>query len=194
MKSILKNLSIVAVILMTVANVNANVYPTIKLIKDKTVVVNLNDWSNSEVRVLIKQVNGPVIYNDEFQSGEVEGKRYNLKNVADGNYELIIESDTKKAIQEIEINASDLLVRTYKTNIIFKSAVGIAEDAVNFNQLALGRNITFSIGDEKGIFFSKVFYGQTTIHKKFDTSELPAGDYYVVVRGSDQYDTYSFTK
>ena len=115
-------------------------------------------------------------------------------NIEAGNYELIIENATKKAIQEIEINSNDLFVRSNTTDIIYKSSVKVAEDMVNFNQLALGRNITFSIGDADGTFFSKAFYGATSIHKQFDIAELPAGDYYVVVRGAEQYDTYTFTK
>lgn len=193
MKSIIKNLLVVIILISAVNTSFSNNYPTIKLIENKTLAVNLNDWSNQDVTITIQDFYGTVLHIDQLNQVDIKSRRYNLKYLPDGNYNLIIEGTTKKATHSIKVIEGKLKVSD-DIKMVFKPVVAVKNGNLEFNQLTLGRAISVSIADANGTFFTKEFEAASTINKRFDISALPIGRYTLIVEGEDQYDTYAFTK
>jgi hypothetical protein len=194
MKSIIRNLSVAAAILLAVSTTYANTNPTISLDQGKTLVVNLNDWANSDVEITIEDLYGQVLHTDKFKNGSTPGRKYNLKNLPFGSYNLIIESNTKKAIQSIRVDSNSISMEILNSLLVYKPGVVIKEEAIELNQLTLGSELSVSISGAKGTFFTKSYANQSTVNKKFDITGLPKGDYVFTVENNNEYYTFPFVK
>jgi len=173
----LKNLLFAAAILFSSVASFANTNPTLSLDEGKVLVVNLNDWVNSNVEISIKDLNGAILHNDSFQNKSTVGRKYNLKNLPYGQYTLVIESADKKAIHKLEVTNNTVEMQPLSSKMIFKPHVTINENSISLNLLALGEDMFISISDQNEPFFSVAYKNMSTVNKRFDTSELPAGRY-----------------
>ncbi|WP_235298108.1 T9SS type A sorting domain-containing protein [Portibacter marinus] len=130
----------------------------------------------------------------KFNSKDLEGRKYNLKYLPNGTYNMVIESDTKKAIHKLVVTNQSISISKDKNGVVFKPTIKKTENGIDLNQLALGRAVEVTISDSNGVFFTQNYKGITSINRRFDISKLPAGIYTVAVSGENQYDTYSFVK
>lgn len=194
MKSILKNLVVVVTVLFSFTSAFANTNPTVRLDKGKILLVDLNDWSNSTVQLVIKDLEGIILHSDNFLSEAASGIKYNLKNLPAGNYKMVIENDRKKEIHSLQVSNESVLVNSVASAVVYKSSVTFDGKSIALNQLALGRDITISIADKSGAFFTQKYKNLPTVNKRFDISDLPSGKYIFTVEGKEQYDTFVFAK
>lgn len=194
MKSIIRNLFVAAAFLLAVSTTYANTNPTISLDQGKTLIVNLNDWANSDVEITIEDLNGSILHTDKFKNGSTPGRKYNLKNLPAGSYDLIIESNTKKAIQSIKVDNNTLSVEILKSVLIYKPNVAVKEGSIELNHLTLGNDLSVSISDKKETFFTASYANQATVNKRFDIANLPQGEYVFSIESSNQYYSFPFVK
>ena len=194
MKLLMRNLIVLTILILSASSTFAEKYPKVNFDENKTLFVNLNDWAGLNIDIEIRDLKGEVLHESQVQKGATLTKKYNLKNLPVGEYELILHSDMKKAIYPIEVTENAVKMLPVENPVVFKPMVAYKKNNIEFNQLALGRTVTFTITDRTGTFFTKTFQNEASINTKFDVTKLPAGNYTVAVIGQNQYDTYFFQK
>jgi hypothetical protein len=190
----MRNLIFTATILLAATTTYANTNPTISLNEGKILVVNLNDWANSDVSVSIQDQDGLVLHNDNFQTGTTLGRKYNLKNLPLGTYNLIIENSTKKAIHELTVDENSVSMEPLPNALAYIPFVDIKENTISLNQLTLGNDLSVFISDNKNTFFEKTFSNENTVNQKFDINSLPRGKYEFSIQCNNEYYSFPFVK
>ncbi len=190
----MRNLIVLTILILSASSTFAEKYPKVNFDENKTLFVNLNDWAGLNIDIEIRDLKGEVLHESQVQKGATLTKKYNLKNLPVGQYELILHSDMKKAIYPIEVTENAVKMLPVENPVVFKPMVAYKNNNIEFNQLALGRTVTFTITDRTGTFFTKTFQNEASINTKFDVAKLPVGNYTVAVIGKNQYDTYFFQK
>ncbi len=190
----IKNLTLAIAILFAAMTTYANSYPTINLDADKTLLVDLNDWTITDVSIIIKDERSEILHTDAIVAGTAKNRRYNLKNLPIGNYQLVIDGFTKTAIHTINVGYDKVNIETESSKIVFKPMFAFEDNAVELNHLALGKKVSISISDKDGVFFNKVYEGIPTINKRFDISDLPSGSYVISLETEEQYVAEAFNK
>ena len=193
MKRIIKISTIVLAILFS-TNAKAAIYPIINLEGSKVLHVDLNDWTDSSVKITLRDLSGNILYSDKSTNRQLLNRKYNLESLPVGSYQLIVEGGNKKSIHTLAVGINKITTNNIEDVLIFKPTINVTEDYLEINHLALGKKVEISILDNNGVFFSRSFKGESTINTRFDISDLPAGNYLVSLNSENQYETKEFTK
>ena len=193
MKRIIKISTIVLAILFS-TNAKAAIYPIINLEGSKVLQVDLNDWTDSSVKITLRDLSGNILYSDKSTNRQLLNRKYNLESLPVGSYQLIVEGGNKKSIHTLAVGINKITTNNIEDVLIFKPTINVTEDYLEINHLALGKKVEISILDNNGVFFSRSFKGESTINTRFDISDLPAGNYLVSLNSENQYETKEFTK
>jgi hypothetical protein len=193
MNKLLKIAAVVTTFLFT-TNTYATIYPIVNSSEAKKLVVNLNDWAASDINVIIRDLRGEIIYNDDFAKGAITKRSYDLAYLPNGTYALEIAGSNKKSITQVVVADKNLTVNTASTKIVYKPAITVDGNRIALNHLSLGEDITIKLSDSKGTFFTKTFEGKDTINASFDISDLPNGAYIFSLSSDNQYESVEFKK
>jgi hypothetical protein len=187
-------LTAVIVALFFATNSFATIYPIINASEAKTLSIDLNDWAAADVNVIIRDFNGEILHNDDFAKGAITKRKYDLANLPNGAYTLEIAGNNKKSISEVILGDKGVIVNSEATKIVYKPTFQVKDNAIVFNHLALGEQVTILVSDDRGTFFTKSYKGRNTIHASFDTSDLPKGSYVFSVSTDNQFESIEFRK
>lgn len=185
----IKNI-ITAIFLVVGLAANAAVEPIITGSSSKTFTVDLADWAAYDVAVVITDAKGEVLINDEIK--DAPGKIYNLKSLANGTYNVAVSNSLRTINSSVAISGSNVSVIASSTT--YKPIVTIKDGYFDVNALAQGRTVTVSVLDAEGEVFSTSYRNTAAISKRFVTTDLPAGEYTVVVRKGNDTITKTISK
>ena len=85
-------------------NVSAGDLPTLKVIEDKTFVLNINDWKNSELDISFYNEMGEEIYSESIKPSKMFWKEFNLQVLRKGNYEVVVSNSTGSITYDIKVS------------------------------------------------------------------------------------------
>ena len=130
MKSIMK-IGILTLIMVCAFNlVSAKTFPVINFENNKTLVVDLQDWTNTDVSIAIRDYNGFVLHKEQILEGSQNLRKYNLMHLPVGHYELLIEGDNKVAIHTLSVKFDEVVAEKINEKMIFKPTVIITNNAI----------------------------------------------------------------
>lgn len=98
----MKNLLLILTMAFTL-NVSAGDLPTLKVIEDKTFILNTNDWKNSELNVSFYNKEGEEIYSEKILPSKLFQRKFNLQVLRKGTYQVIVTGDSGRLTYEIKI-------------------------------------------------------------------------------------------
>lgn len=161
------------------ANLFASTTPNfIKEVSAKTVVVNLNNWKQSNITITIEDLSGNVVFSEKIEKPQ-SNRQYNLSKMNDGDYTISIENKQKVAVQKVKIKNDQLLVdatieETYKPIFLTNGNVWAIQ------ALALAKNAEIKIYDEdSNIVFSEKIE-KPTVERRYNVTKLSSGNYEIV--------------
>lgn len=190
----MEKLVVLVVVILSATSIYAGNYANVIFEKDKTFVLDLNDKENPYVEIEIRDLNGKVLHSENYQTLSIASKKYNLKNLPNGTYEMVIQSKMGKTIYPMTVTFDGVKMSPVSNHVNFKPIITYENDLIEFSQLTLGRDVTFTLSDKEGIFYTKNYKNEASINANFSASKLPAGDYTVTITSNDQDHTYSFKK
>ena len=189
MKSIILSL----VLALTLGVSKAATLPTIKEDVNKSFVLNLKDWNQSDLEVAIISDEGVTVFSEtlkEFQPS----RKYNLKYLSVGNYHVQLSDDYKTVTYTIAVNDSDVVIDEVE-KVVFRPFISHHQDAIDINVLALGNEVNIYLTDAYG---NEIFHekreNEKTITKRLNISELRSGQYSVNVQVNDFWYSQLITK
>ena len=170
------------------ASVHALITP-----ENKKLVVDISDLYGDHASCMIKDQEGTIVFAEKLAESDQVIKKYDLSQLKQGLYELILEDAMSVEIVKFEltdtkINYVDKARTVYKPTIIKK-----ADDLVYLNQLALNKKVKIAVTKNGEDFFTKTYEGESSISKKIDFSTAEKGDYVIKVSilGETFYNTVS---
>lgn len=146
--------------------------------------LKLTDLQNELHTVQIKDKNNFVIWTDRVQGKTTFGKFYNLENLPQGEYFLVVESPEKIILQPILANGRFLKIDTNLQEEIFKPVVVCKADYLDVNMLYFEKDkIQFQIRNKKGeLFYDTSFHAFGSVNKRLNIHDLPKGKYQLTIR------------
>ena len=133
--------------------------------------------------ISIRDTKGLILFSDEMIGLNEFNRSFDLSNLPAGSYELEYSDDFK--IQTVDLSVGKTL--TFTTNdkdVYFKPAVSLKNDILSVGMLTGPDNrFTISVFDKSdNLLVFKTIKGKEYNGKQFDLSQIPAGQYRVVVR------------
>ena len=161
---------------------------SIKATGNKSFAIVIEKAAPATLELSLKDAKGFILASESIESGVKFAKRFNLDNLPDGNYTLHLESPTVLKVQPISIENNTLFIKKDKAKNIFKPSIQVKENHIDLTLLQLRRadtQIKLLSGNGTVLYIEDVHqFG--SIQKRFNTAQLPAGNYQVVVRTSGQ--------
>ncbi len=124
----MKNLLLILTMAYTL-NVSAGNIPTLKIVEDKTFVLNINDWKNSELNVSFFNQEGEEIYSEKITPSKVFQRKFNLQVLRKGDYQVIISSEFRSISYDVNV-AEARISKISEGKVTYKSK-GISRDIVS---------------------------------------------------------------
>lgn len=147
--------------------------------KSKSLVVETSLWKSDKVNIQIKEASGVSIL-DETVKNTKSLRKYNLKNLPEGNYTLEISNELKITTQEFSINSSNVIL-SKEIKTVYKPVIIWNNDGFDVNLMTLGNTAFINIQDrDNNIVFAEKLE-TPAVHKRYDISSLASGEYTVTV-------------
>lgn len=164
-------------------SIQANNNPSSDLSKAKTLTVETQTWKASSIIVKIRQVDGTIILEETVKTGNL--RKYNLKNLPAGDYILEL-SDKFRITEQSFMIKQEAVQLAANVSTTYKPVIAHKNNSVDVNLMTQGKNAYVSIFDTKGETLFEEKCESTSVHRRYDISRLPSGEYTVIVQVGDR--------
>lgn len=189
MKKRIINLIVAALFISTAAF--ASNTPSISTDGTKTFILNAKTWKTDVLSVEIWDRAGSLIFRDEYTTEE--NKKFNFERLPNGSYTIVLEDEFKSIKQDFVITRNDIQLQPNEVTT-YKPVITIEDDHINLNFLSNSDVTVVDIYDNEENIFSFDLKEGNAVHKRFNTNELPKGNYtFTVASGGNVY-SKSFRK
>lgn len=160
--------------------------PTATIEGTRTLVVNFTGWKAPKVHVEITAASGDVVLKEDVRPSATV-RKYNLKNLPEGSYTLIVNDDLRVSAQPFEIDREGVVL-SLETETTYKPVINNDSDYLDFNLFAKGNPVNITILDAENNVLFREAYRSAAIHKRFDISSFRKGRYtFFCEMGGKQY-------
>ncbi len=147
--------------------------------KTKSLVIETALWKSDQISVQIKEATGVVIL-DETVKNSKGLRKYNLKNLPDGQYTLEVSNALKITTQDFTIESNSVQLSDV-INTVYKPVIIWNESKLDINLLTLGNKALINIIDKDNNIVFAENLETPAVHKRYDLSGLADGEYTVTV-------------
>ncbi len=164
--------------------------------QSKLLNINVGNTQKDEVvHIQIQNDANEVIFSDCFIGANLYARRYNMDELAIGEYNVIIEKDAVKAIHSIRIHRKGISVGEKANRLVFKPIIEQEGDLLKL-QVTLDEpeqiKVSF-INTDNSVIFTQKYRNVDTFTKTYNLAEMPAGTYTVKIEMPDNTATQSIT-
>ena len=124
----MKNLLLILLAVVAL-EVSAADLPSIKVVEEKTFLLNVNDWKGEELNISFLNMKGEEVYSEIIQPSKVYYKKYNLQVLRKGSYQVIVSSGINSISYNIEVTENSIS-RISEGKLVTKKT-GISRDIVS---------------------------------------------------------------
>jgi Secretion system C-terminal sorting domain len=163
---------------------------------EKSVMVNLGSVQKEEILISIEDANGNTLVSESVKNNANFVKKYNVSKLEEGQYFITVTKKTLRTVQPFIVSSIGVTMSDVEKKEKFLPYVIQNGNKLDVNVL-LGNynNITIKILDNEGrSALNDTNYVVLTLHKRFDLSKLPAGNYVAEVTAGDETFYYSIVK
>lgn len=150
----------------------------------KAFTLKLNKLQQKIHTIQIKDANGICLIQEVTNSKDSFGRMYNLEELPEGDYELMVENDQVLFVQPIRITHRFLTIKLAEQKEILKPSILVKEDYLTINMLHFEKEaISFTVKNEaKEIIYTHSFKTYGSLNKQLNVSKLPKGNYSLDIR------------
>ena len=169
----------------------AGTTPSISTDGTKTFVLDTKLWKSESISVEIRDNEGTLIFEDDYAT--TNSKRFNFENLPNGSYTITLDNEFKTTKQEFVITSNEIQLLPNEVTT-YKPVITISEGHIDLNYLSSNNFTAIDIySNEENIFNVDLKEGNS-IHKRFNTNELPKGDYTFTVTSGGEIFSKRFSK
>lgn len=162
----------------------------------KAFAVTLQSLENQTHSIQLKDANGITLITEKIVQQAEFGRMYNLENLPEGNYNLVVENDQRVLIQSISIHRRFLTIDKAARKEILKPAILVENNFIAINMLHFEKEvISITLKNRKGqVVYRDSFKSYGSLNKQLNISDLPKGNYSFVIQTNAYEVTKNFTK
>ena len=169
---------------------------TVKITADenvKALTVNINNIQNDVVKVSLEGNDGTVYYTEEVSKAARYAKKFNLTQLENGNYRLVVRKNLTRTTQPFELTETGVQLNVSERNEKFLPNIAQKGTSVDVSCLLSNyTNVFVRIYDNEGrLVFEDANYVVFQLQKRYNLTHLPTGAYVMEVVAGDetQYST-----
>lgn len=167
--------------------------PTLVKSSDKSFALYYDDWNETDLTVKIKDLTGYVLMTDKIKDHKITGKKYNLRNLPQGEYVLEIYNDQKMMSQRLSLTKETLEFDDEKAEVYYSPKISVQNGKLDLNVLSLNKDVSVKILDTEGnVLFTSDLGSQLSVTKRFDLSSFEKGAYGIAVKQNDRQQNIMF--
>ena len=190
MKSQIIN-TFIAIIFTAVSVFATSTEPAITPNGAKSFIINHTDWKSSFVDITITNDEGTNIYSNHQELDR--SKKYSLENLKAGNYVVTISNEIKTIKNNITITEKGMLI-DFQADTTYKPVFNFLNNNIDVNYLSAGVDTKIYIQKNDIILYKVDIKNSQSINKRFDVSNLPSGDFNIIVSNKNGTFSKRFTK
>lgn len=182
------------ILFLAVASLSfGNDMPTVSNEKAKTIIINTQNWKGGILDIKIIDQANNVIYSEKLEETKV-ARSYDVRNLPNGNYTIQMSNSTKITKQNFEIYSSYVFLdKAIKET--FLPVIKSSERYVDVNLLSTEGTTEISILDGSNNVLTQEKIETPNVHRRYNITNLPANDTYVVeVKSNGATTYYNFSK
>lgn len=162
----------------------------------KAFAVNLQGLENQSHSIQLKDEHGTILIEEKVAQQAEFGRMYNLENLPEGNYKLVVENDRKLTIQPVIIHRRFLTIDKSVQKEILKPAIIVKSDFIAINMLHFEKEAIFiTVENQNGeVVFTDSFKSYGSLNKQLNIRNLPKGNYSFIIQTNAYEVTKDFTK
>jgi Secretion system C-terminal sorting domain len=161
---------------------------------NKTLLVQISDAENQNVEVIILD-DSREVYRETFAGKSSLIKRFDLKRLDAGSYQLVIKKAGMTTVQPFEVDFTKINVLSDKLETIFKPRVAEKNGKILVSFLAsTPTNVDVRVYDNAGVTVFQENYKTTLLQKAYNLTNLPKGVYFVEVTTDVDTEYFTITK
>lgn len=184
MKDLMKKIAIVLVLALTSYTASAAITPDVYINQtgtEKKISLELNKIQPG-TQIRIRQINGPVLLK-EVTVDTYYAKVFNLSKLAPGEYEMVIQTETRDIVQPITVTREDLHIDQNARKTYFAPVIRFEDSTLDVSYFRGAiTSVTVTIYDLRGnVVFEEDFDHMIKMERRYDLEDLPKGKYSVRV-------------
>ena len=186
-----KNLLFVFILLCFASNIFAtDSKPSLRIVTSEKKIFTLiaEDTKNTLLTIRIFDEQGINLFKEKVALDNNHSRSYDLSSLPKGTYEIEIEDNSSFRKYIVTSNSNDLKIKENSEEKIYKPIIKLEDNFVLFNMLNLNLgDVSLTINNDAGeeIHVEKIQNTQT-IHKGYNLSNLPSGEYLIAVKTSNK--------
>jgi len=197
MKSTLRNFVLLLLLSITTTSfAGSNPKFSIQKISKTAFVLSLKNEKETTVSVMLKDLSQYVLLEETLTLPKATHRQYNLKNLPEGEYTLIVDFGSQIKVQPLKMDFNELHIKKSDLTTIYKPVFNFDQDYLDVNMLCVDLNkVRFEFVDEAGnVNYSKTEKVEDTFGRRFDLSQLGPGKYKLSLAISEKGINRSFSK
>lgn len=189
MKNLIKNLLFIVAVLtsiVTTAN-NGDLELKVSTLSTKTIKFIIRN-GDGEFEVSIKDSNGYRMYSEKFQRSYVS-KKYDLKNLINGDYIVEIKGQTKIIEMPFTVLRNQIEINASSESVFYKPVVqlGIDDVLISIEANVLHESLEIALYDDySNLLYSEEIVGKVDLKRKLNISKLVEGEYRLVMKSGNK--------
>lgn len=157
----------------------ASANPVIWIGGEKILEVTTSEWKSELINIQIKEESGAIVLEENIYNHK-ESRKYNLKNLPDGEYTVEVANKYKISTLSFSISGNDLVISTDSITA-YKPIFIINHESIDLNLMTLGNKVVITIVNERNeVVFSEKLT-TPSVNKRYDLRNLSKGQYSIVV-------------
>ena len=168
--------------------------PIIYKVGESSFAVDVSDDFGESVSLVIRDKDGAIVYDDQKNTNYLNRRKYNLRNLPEGEYYVYLQNKVKTVIQTIEIDRDGLQLERSSEEVFFSPYVVSDGVHVDMNFLSPSPTaIRVSLYDNDGnLEFTKWEKVEGNVQRRYNISKIPNGIYRVMVTINDGLINHSY--
>jgi len=146
---------------------------------DPSVTISFENWKEGNLNVKIISERDEVIFNDKLNTRKADGIKYNLRNLASGKYDIILENIDKKVIETVILFDGKIVEK--EASVYYKPVIDIVGKRAKVNFLNFNDQATVTIYRSSKVVYQEKFKEVNPLNKIFDLANLAPGSYTILV-------------
>ena len=191
-KELIKTSVFVLLSMTTFANPSAN----IEIVAQPNTAFSIKAIkpNGQKVTVSIKDYKGVLLHRDVVDANRMNHRQYSMKELPSGEYLVKIQSANVIYLQPISVDGQKVSIAAEAMKTIFAPTVDLKDGKLDLNMLCLGDfNVQVDIRDTRdAIIYTNQELANGPVEKRFDTTEMRAGKYTMLIRVDDGVNTHEF--
>ena len=157
---------------------------------EKMFLLSIKAKGQGKVNIQFVDAQAQLLFSTEVKNRERFNHKFQLNDLPNGDYKLIVEDELKSTEQQVNIRYDGVDIDPSTRQHLYKPFVKVNQknNWLDLNWLLAEKgNFQLKISDEaSNVVYTDQIKEAWAVHKRYDVKAFPKGNYYVEIKGNNQ--------